>query len=85
MRRTEFVDSWEDIPDVAIPIMYAKWVMSIMNELESGDTYSASAFDQLKEFILNMYPYIARNPTSEGLERTRSLMQIPSFLGEFGN
>ncbi|WP_208742441.1 hypothetical protein [Achromobacter veterisilvae] len=56
-----------------------------MNELESGDTYSASAFDQLKEFILNMYPYIARNPTSEGLERTRSLMQIPSFLGEFGN
>jgi hypothetical protein len=73
-----------DIPDVVIPIMYVKWIMSIMNELESGDTYSASAFDQLKEFILSIYPYVARNPTTEELERTKSLMQIPAFLGGLG-
>ena len=84
MRGAGFIDGWEDIPDVAIPIMYAKWVMSTMNELERGDTYSAPAFDQLKEFILSIYPYVARNPTTEELERTKNLMQIPSFLGGLG-
>lgn len=84
MHGTGGVDGWEDIPDVVIPIMYIKWVMTIMNELEGGDTYSATAFDQLKEFILNIYPYIARNPTVAELERTERLMQIPSFLGGLG-
>jgi hypothetical protein len=49
-----------------------------MNELESGDTYSAPAFDQLKEFILSIYPYVARNPTIKEIERIKELNQIPS-------
>ena len=84
MRGKGFIDGWEDIPDVTIPIVYAKWIMSVINKLESGDTYSASAFDQLKEFILSIYPYIARNPTTEELARTRELMQIPAYLGGLG-
>lgn len=84
MRVTNFIDGWEDIEDVAIPIMYAKWVMGIMNELENGDTFSTSAFDQLKEFMISVYPHIARNPTKAELERTGKLMQIPSYLGGLG-
>ena len=84
MGETGFIDSWEDIPDVAIPIMFAKWVTAIMNKLRSGDTYSALAYEQLKEFILSIYPYVARNPTSDELERTKELEQIPSSLEELG-
>jgi hypothetical protein len=78
MSRTSFFETWEDIPDVAIPIVFAKWITTIMNELESGDTYSAPAFDQLKEFILSIYPYVARNPTIKEIERIKELNQIPS-------
>lgn len=78
------IDGWEDIPDVAIPVIYARWIMSVMNELESGETYSPQAFDQLKEFVLCMYPYIARNPTPKESERIKDLMQLPAFLGGLG-
>jgi hypothetical protein len=79
-----FVDGWEDIPDVAIPIVFSKWIMTPMNELYRGGTYSADAFDNLKEFILSVYPYVARNATESEQERIRSLSAIPAFLGGLG-
>jgi len=84
MRGTGFIDGWEDIPDVAIPLVFAKWMMTPLNELYGGNTYSPEAFDKLKEFILSVYPYVARNATQTEKERINSLTMIPAFLGGLG-
>lgn len=79
------VDSWEDIPDIIIPQVYIKWVMTIFNQLKGIREYSNEAFEQLKEFMLNVYPYIARHPTTKEKKRLKSLLQIPSVLGGMGS
>lgn len=84
MRGKGFFDGWEDIPDVAIPLVFAKWIMCSLNELHNGDTYSPEAFDKLKDFILSIYPYVARNATETENERIKSLSTIPAFLGGLG-
>ena len=58
--------------------------MTPLNELHSGDTYSPDAFDKLKEFILSIYPFVARNPTQAETERIEHLSMIPAFLGGLG-
>jgi len=78
------VDSWEDIPDVVIPLVFARWMMSSLNELYRGDTYSSEAFEKLKEFILSVYPFIARNATTKEAERINLLRGIPTYFGGLG-
>ena len=84
LRGKGLTDGWEDIPDVAIPLVFAKWIMAVLNELHTGETYSPEAFDRLKEFILSLYPYVARQTTQAETERIEGLMQIPAFLGGLG-
>lgn len=84
LRGKDLVDSWEDIPDIGIPLVFAKWMMAILNELQRGDTYSPEAFDRLKDFILSLYPYVARHPTQQETERIKGLMQIPAIFGGLG-
>lgn len=74
-------DGWEDIDDIMIPTVFIKWVMSIMNGLRSGTLYSDESFDELKTFLLNIYPYVCRHLTEKEKERVQSLMMIPSYLG----
>jgi hypothetical protein len=78
------VDGWQDITDVLIPHVYIKWIMCILNELRSGTQYSDDAYAKLKEFLLNIYPYIARHLTSKEKERVGTLITIPSYLGGMG-
>ena len=77
-------DGWEDISDVMMPTIFIKWVMSIMNEQRSGVVYSDEAFESLKEFLLQVFPYASRHLTSKELERVKSLGMIPSYLGGLG-
>lgn len=84
MRDKGYIDGWEDIPDVAIPLIFARWMMTPLNELNSGDTYSPDAFEKLKEFILSVYPFVARDATQEEQERIQRLTLIPAFLGGLG-
>jgi hypothetical protein len=83
-RERGLVDGWEDIPDVAIPIAFARWIMVILNEHHRGDTYSSVAFDRLKTLILSVYPYVARHPTERENERIKHLSIIPSYFGGYG-
>lgn len=83
-RRSGIVDGWEDIPDVIIPHVYIKWIMSTFNELREGALYSDQAFSRLKEFLLNLYPFITRQLSKSEHDRLRSLMIIPSYLGGMG-
>ena len=85
MRDEEYIDGWEDIPDVAIPLVFARWMMTPLNELNSGDTYSPDAVDKLKEFILCVYPLVVRDATKEEQERIQRLASIPAYLGGLGD
>jgi len=77
-------DGWEDVVDVMTPTIFAKWIMALMNQLRGGVTYSDVAFENLKKFILRIYPYVVRHPTDEESERISMLQQIPESLGGLG-
>lgn len=77
-------DEWEDIPDVAIPLIFARWIMTPLNELRSGHQYSDAAFDQLKKFVLNVYPFVARDATEKEAEHIKDLSMIPAAFGGLG-
>jgi hypothetical protein len=83
-RHVNVIDGWEDIPDVCIPLVYIKWVMTILNEHHRGDVYSEPAFDKMKQFLLTLYPYVARESTGAEKDRLKNLFQIPSYLGGLG-
>jgi len=85
IRGTEFSNSWEDIPDIAIPLIFARWVMTPLNQLYRGSTYSLDAFEKLKELLLSIYPYVARNSTEAEKARLKMLYSVPSFLGGLGD
>ena len=80
----DLIDGWEDISDVMMPTIYIKWVMSITNQLRDGVTYSDEAFENLKSFMIAIFPYISRNLTNKEKERVKSLGMIPSYLGGLG-
>lgn len=84
IRQEGWMDKWEDLSDIAIPTGYIKWVMSTMNGIYAGDQYSEEAYEQMKHFILNIYPYISRHLTSSEKDRMKDLFMIPGFLGGFG-
>lgn len=67
-----------------IPLVFIRWVISPINQLSSGTIYSDQAIDRLKEFIINVYPYVARHTTTREKERIKSLVEIPSYLGGLG-
>lgn len=83
-KTTSLIDGWEDIEDVMMPTVFIKWVMSILNEIHSGTIYSDEAFDQLKTFLLNVYPFACRHLTDKEQERVQALIGIPSYLGGLG-
>lgn len=76
LRAERMIDGWEDIPDLAIPTVYLRWVMSLLNELQGGKTYSDQAFDKMKDLLLNLFPLVCRHPSDQDTERVRALQQI---------
>lgn len=83
-QRSDVIDGWEDISDVMMPTIFIKWVMSIMNELRDGVTYSDEAFENLKNFMLSVFPYICRDLTDKEKEKVKTLGMIPSYMGGLG-
>ncbi len=80
----EYNNSWEDISDVMIPTIYLKWIMTIFNQQKSGTIYDDKAFENMKEFLLQVYPHISRHLTQKEKERLEMLSVIPSYLGGMG-
>ena len=83
-RRKGIIDGWEDIPDVMIPHMYIKWVISTINGLRNGTMYSDQAFSAFKIFMLNIYPFVSRHLNESEKERLDALRTIPAELGGLG-
>lgn len=80
----ELINGWEDISDVMIPTTFIRWIMSTLNEHRNGVVYSDEAFESLKEFILQVFPHISRELTTNEKERLSLLGMIPSYLGGHG-
>lgn len=80
-KHPKVIDGWEDISDVMMPTIFIKWVMSIMNKQRRGTLYSDEAFQELKQFLLQIFPYVARHLTTKEKSRIDSLGMIPAFMG----
>lgn len=76
----KLVDRWEDIPDVAIPEQYLRWMLVIFNKLHGESKYSDEAFKDIKNFMINIFPYISRHLTTSETERMEDLNFLASIL-----
>ncbi len=80
----KLIDGWEDISDVMMPTIFIKWMMSIMNQQHAGVVYSGEAHENLKEFLLQIFPYVSRHLKEKEIKRVKSLGMVPSYLGGLG-
>ena len=78
------IDGWDDIPDLCIPTVFIKKMMSFVNGLYDGDVYEPEAFDKVKVLFLALFPHISRHLGEEDKEKVKGLMGIPSYLGGMG-
>lgn len=83
-RNPNLTDGWQDISDVIMPTIFIKWVMSTLNEQRKGVIYSDEAFKSLKEFMLQVFPYVSRHLTNKEKEKVKLLGMLPSYLGGLG-
>lgn len=79
--KDDLTDGWEDIPDLIIPLTYIRWIIVTFNEFHEGMTYSDEAFKRLKELLVNLFPLVSRDMTTEEKERIRRLSMVPNYLG----
>jgi hypothetical protein len=75
------VSSWEDIPDLCIPIVYIKYVMAHLNRMKMGDRWSDDAFEKFKTLLLSVYPFVIRRADQDEEARVRTVRQLPDALG----
>jgi hypothetical protein len=84
IRDKDMVDGWEDIEDLAIPIVYLRWIAATLNSLGKGRSYDPKALGAERDLLIGLFPHISRSLTSKGKERIRNLMMIPGALGGLG-
>lgn len=83
--RPNAIDGWEDIPDMTIPQVYMKWVMSTINRLQSPDIeLTDEAFEKMKTLLIELFPYVARELSSGERGWLTELQGIPMWMGGMG-
>lgn len=83
-QRPGIIDGWEDIPDLIAPIAYLRWAMVVLNEFYQGMTYSDEAFKNMKTLLINLFPLVCREMTTDEQERIKYLGVVPHYLGGWG-
>lgn len=79
------ITGWDDISDLAIPLVFMKWLMGHMNNLRAGaPEYTDEAFENLKQFTLGVAQIVVRATSEEQRRRIEDLRSIPSALGGLG-
>jgi hypothetical protein len=79
-----FVDGWEDIPDLCVPLIFLRRLMAFLNGFQNGDRWSPEAFQKLKKMLIAVYQHVARDASPEEQERIKRLLEMPSYLGGLG-
>lgn len=82
-RHNNVFDGWEDICDLCIPTIYAKWMNTIFNDVYMKE-YTKTAFKEMKNLMLAIFPYVSRGLTEEEKDTIKKVSSIPSFLGGLG-
>jgi hypothetical protein len=80
----DVLDSWEDIPDFCVPLLYLKRFMGILNGLHAGDTWTPEAFAKFKTFLVTVFPHVARDARPDEKKRIKELLTVPGYLGGLG-
>lgn len=78
------VDGWDDIPDICIPTVYLKWIISFMNQLYGNYYFSKRAFEKHKILFIEIFPYVSRELTEKEKETLKMLANIPYEMGGMG-
>jgi hypothetical protein len=78
------IDRWEDIPDLMVPVAYLRSAIAVINQLQRGDRFADEAIKSMKDLLLNLFPFVARDMTEDERERISQLSIIPSYLGGWG-
>ena len=77
--------TWEDISDLAIPLIFTRWVIGRMNNIRSGrEVYNDKAFDKFKTFTFRIAQLVLRDTSDEQKRRIDSLRDIPFWAGGLG-
>lgn len=72
----DLIDGWYSVKQHISPIGYIQFILSILDELKIGDKYSDEAFNNIKHYILTLYPYISREQTSIETDFASSLIMM---------
>jgi len=83
-RQPDYLDGWEDIPDLCIPTLYLRWIAALMNQQHRGIRFRDQALEKMKELLIILFPYVCRDQTTKEKERIGRLLMIPGFMGGTG-
>ena len=74
------ITRWEDIADLVIPAMFARWVLTTMNQLRNDpEQYTDEAFEKEKHFILAMCQKVLREMTEDERKRAVTLFNLSNL------
>ena len=63
------LSGWKDLTDFMNPYLYMQHIMSVMNSMQKAEGFeNQDAYEEYKNLLLNMYPYITRNLSEEEKE-----------------
>lgn len=73
--------SWKDIGDLIIPAYFIKWLLSILNNLESNSiNFSPEAYEKLKYFIMAVSQKVMRDMTEKETNEFNRLVNWDRML-----
>lgn len=77
----KLLTKWEDVSDLMIPTKYVKWMMAILNGLQSGrDQWDDEAFGNFKTFMIGLSQLVLRQQTDAEWARINVLNDMPPYL-----
>lgn len=76
-----YVDSWEDLDDLAIPMWFMRYIMSFLNNIRSGKMrFSDDAFYKLKIILLRLSQCVVRKESDKEKDRIKELLNLPDGI-----
>jgi hypothetical protein len=81
-RNRGMLTTWEEFGDLAIPMVFMRWVIAMMNRLRGGVySYSDEAYEKYLEFTLAMAQLVVKETSQEDRQRIETLTDIPQSIG----
>lgn len=76
--KDKFVDGWNDISDLVIPLNYMLYVTTILNILHRKTyKFSDTAFEQMKDVLHALSQKVLRETSQSERERVKELLKFP--------